>query len=228
MSARLLVAADGARSAIRERAGIATTAGATASRRIVTTVAHERDHHGRAEEHFLPAGPFAILPLKRPGGHRSSIVWTEDARRPSASSRCPTTASTPSSSGASACISARSTRSAAPRASARTLRWRADSSPTPRAGRRRRPCHPSDRRAGAQYGPARRRRAGRGDRRCRAARPRSRRARGARALSALAAVRHHGDGRGDRRSQPAVLQSLGRAAARPAMSASAWSTACRR
>jgi len=39
-------------------------------------VAHERDHHGRAEEHFLPAGPFAILPLT---GRRCSIVWTEDA-----------------------------------------------------------------------------------------------------------------------------------------------------
>jgi len=43
----------------------------------VTTVAHEREHNGRAEEHFLPAGPFAILPLK---GKRSSIVWTEAAR----------------------------------------------------------------------------------------------------------------------------------------------------
>ena len=42
-------------------------------------MAHERDHEGRAVEHFLPSGPFAILPL-RPGGalgHRSSIVWTE-------------------------------------------------------------------------------------------------------------------------------------------------------
>ena len=40
---------------------------------------HERDHEGRAEEHFLPAGPFAILPLKRDAhGHRSSIVWTEE------------------------------------------------------------------------------------------------------------------------------------------------------
>ena len=43
---------------------------------IVINVAHERDHEGRAEEHFLPAGPFAILPLK---GRRSSIVWTEAA-----------------------------------------------------------------------------------------------------------------------------------------------------
>ena len=42
---------------------------------------HERDHNGRAEEHFLPAGPFAILPLKRDAtGHRSSIVWTEEEK----------------------------------------------------------------------------------------------------------------------------------------------------
>jgi 2-octaprenyl-6-methoxyphenol hydroxylase len=74
LSARLLVAADGARSAIREQAGIATYGWNYDQSGIVTTVAHERDHHGRAEEHFLPAGPFAILPLK---GRRSSIVWTE-------------------------------------------------------------------------------------------------------------------------------------------------------
>ena len=65
ISARLLVAADGAHSAIRERAGIASHGWSYGQSAIVTTVAHERDHHGRAEEHFLPAGPFAILPLKR-------------------------------------------------------------------------------------------------------------------------------------------------------------------
>jgi 2-octaprenyl-6-methoxyphenol hydroxylase len=74
LSARLLVAADGARSAIREQAGIATFGWDYDQAGIVTTIAHERDHNGRAEEHFLPAGPFAILPLK---GRRSSIVWTE-------------------------------------------------------------------------------------------------------------------------------------------------------
>jgi 2-octaprenyl-6-methoxyphenol hydroxylase len=72
--ARLLVAADGARSRVRERAGIASHGWSYNQSAIVTTVAHERDHHGRAEEHFLPSGPFAILPLK---GRRSSIVWTE-------------------------------------------------------------------------------------------------------------------------------------------------------
>ena len=71
---RLLVAADGARSAIRTQAGIATRGWNYGQSAIVTTVAHERDHGGRAEEHFLPAGPFAILPLT---GKRSSLVWTE-------------------------------------------------------------------------------------------------------------------------------------------------------
>jgi 2-octaprenyl-6-methoxyphenol hydroxylase len=79
--ARLLVAADGARSLIRERAGIATHGWQYGQSSIATTVRHERDHNGRAEEHFLPAGPFAILPLKADAtGHRSSIVWTEEAK----------------------------------------------------------------------------------------------------------------------------------------------------
>ena len=79
VAARLLVAADGARSAIREHAGIASRGWSYGQSAIVATVAHERDHEGRAQEHFLPAGPFAILPLKRHPtvGHRSSIVWTE-------------------------------------------------------------------------------------------------------------------------------------------------------
>jgi 2-octaprenyl-6-methoxyphenol hydroxylase len=77
LSAALLVGADGARSAIRERTGIAVHGWSYGQSAIVTTVAHERDHGGRAEEHFLPAGPFAILPLT---GRRSSIVWTEEAR----------------------------------------------------------------------------------------------------------------------------------------------------
>jgi len=74
--ARLLVAADGARSGLRERAGIPTRGWNYGQCAIVATVAHERDHGGRAEEHFLPAGPFAILPLKN---RRCSIVWTEQA-----------------------------------------------------------------------------------------------------------------------------------------------------
>ncbi len=77
IAARLLVAADGARSTIRQAAGISTHGWNYGQSAIVVNVAHERDHGGRAEEHFLPAGPFAILPLK---GRRSSIVWTESAQ----------------------------------------------------------------------------------------------------------------------------------------------------
>lgn len=74
IAASLLVAADGAKSRLRERAGIATHGWEYDQSGIVVTVGHERDHDGRAEEHFLPAGPFAILPLT---GKRSSLVWTE-------------------------------------------------------------------------------------------------------------------------------------------------------
>ena len=79
LDAALLVAADGGRSRLREEAGIVWIGWSYPQSGIVATVAHERDHEGRAVEHFLPSGPFAILPLPAGGllGHRSSIVWTE-------------------------------------------------------------------------------------------------------------------------------------------------------
>jgi 2-octaprenyl-6-methoxyphenol hydroxylase len=78
LQASLLVACDGGRSRLREAAGIRTVGWDYGQSGIVCTVAHEYEHNGRAEEHFLPAGPFAILPLK---GNRSSIVWTEETGR---------------------------------------------------------------------------------------------------------------------------------------------------
>jgi 2-octaprenyl-6-methoxyphenol hydroxylase len=79
VDASLLVAADGGRSRLRDEAGIAWVGWSYPQSGIVATVAHERDHEGRAVEHFLPSGPFAMLPLPPGGslGHRSSIVWTE-------------------------------------------------------------------------------------------------------------------------------------------------------
>ncbi len=74
LEARLLVACDGVRSALRDMAGIKTVHWDYDQSGIVTIVEHERPHEGCAEEHFLPSGPFAILPLK---GNRSSLVWTE-------------------------------------------------------------------------------------------------------------------------------------------------------
>ena len=75
LRARLVAAADGARSPLRREAGIGAVEWRYRQTAIVTTVAHRRPHAGIAVEHFLPAGPFAILPMR---GNRSSIVWTED------------------------------------------------------------------------------------------------------------------------------------------------------
>lgn len=74
LQTRLLAAADGGRSKLRAQAGIKTVSWDYGQSGIVATIGHARDHEGRAEEHFLPAGPFAILPL---AGKKSSIVWTE-------------------------------------------------------------------------------------------------------------------------------------------------------
>ena len=77
LSAQLVVAADGRRSAIREAAGIKSVHWGHDQTGIVTTITHESDHRNRAIQHFLPAGPFAMLPLK--GGYRSSVTWSEKA-----------------------------------------------------------------------------------------------------------------------------------------------------
>jgi 2-octaprenyl-6-methoxyphenol hydroxylase len=74
VATRLLVACDGVRSKLRDMAGIKTVTWDYGQSGIVATVAHERPHEGVAEEHFLPSGPFAILPLT---SNRSSLVWTE-------------------------------------------------------------------------------------------------------------------------------------------------------
>lgn len=76
-AAKLLIAADGVRSQLRSLAGIRTISWDYGQSGIVTTVKHEKEHDGQAIEHFLPAGPFAILPLTE---NRSSLVWTERTR----------------------------------------------------------------------------------------------------------------------------------------------------
>ncbi|MEM1139980.1 MAG: UbiH/UbiF/VisC/COQ6 family ubiquinone biosynthesis hydroxylase [Pseudomonadota bacterium] len=74
LAGQLVVAADGARSSVREAAGIPVVRWSYPQEGLVVTVAHERDHEGIAQEYFLPGGPFAILPLTE---RRSSLVWTE-------------------------------------------------------------------------------------------------------------------------------------------------------
>jgi 2-octaprenyl-6-methoxyphenol hydroxylase len=74
LHAPLVVAADGRTSSLREAAGIGVVGWQYAQVGIVATVAHTKPHRARAVQHFLPAGPFAILPLT---GNRSCITWTE-------------------------------------------------------------------------------------------------------------------------------------------------------
>ncbi len=74
LRAGLVVACDGRNSPLRGVAGIKTVDWRYAQTGIVTTVRHERPHGGRAVQHFLPGGPFAILPLT---GNRACVTWTE-------------------------------------------------------------------------------------------------------------------------------------------------------
>jgi 2-octaprenyl-6-methoxyphenol hydroxylase len=81
---RLVVAAEGRMSPLREAAGIAVTRLPYTQTGIVSAVAHEHPHGNAALEHFLPAGPFAQLPMApspdaEAGGapNLSAIVWTE-------------------------------------------------------------------------------------------------------------------------------------------------------
>jgi 2-octaprenyl-6-methoxyphenol hydroxylase len=75
LHACLAIAADGRNSALRDLAGIKSVSRSYQQTGIVAVVAHEKPHQGRAVQHFLPAGPFAILPLT---GNRSCITWSED------------------------------------------------------------------------------------------------------------------------------------------------------
>ncbi len=78
IAARLVVAADGRSSTLRESCGIGTVGWPLRQTGIVAVIAHEQPHRRTAIQHFLPAGPFALLPLRDP--RRSAIVWTEGTR----------------------------------------------------------------------------------------------------------------------------------------------------
>jgi len=81
LTAPLVIGADGRGSLVRREAGIGTMGWGYGHTAMVATVRLERDHGGVAYEHFLPSGPFAILPLT---DRRASLVWTESARRAAA------------------------------------------------------------------------------------------------------------------------------------------------
>lgn len=80
LSAKLVLAADGKQSSLREFAGIGVVNRDYDQTAIVCTIAHEKPHQGLAQERFLSAGPFAVLPMT---DNRSSLVWVEPKDRAS-------------------------------------------------------------------------------------------------------------------------------------------------
>lgn len=74
IAARLVIGADGRGSRVRGLSGIKTYQSDYDQDGIVVTVKLSKPHGGKAVQHFLPSGPFAILPLP---GDRASLVWTE-------------------------------------------------------------------------------------------------------------------------------------------------------
>jgi 2-octaprenyl-6-methoxyphenol hydroxylase len=72
-SARLLVAADGAESAIREQLGIETSRRDYEQTAVIANVSTDRPHNNVAYERFTDSGPLAFLPMTE---QRCSVVWT--------------------------------------------------------------------------------------------------------------------------------------------------------
>lgn len=75
VEARLVVGADGARSRVRELAGIETESGDYGQRAVVSIVFCEQGHRDTAWQRFLATGPLAVLPLR--AGH-ACIVWSTE------------------------------------------------------------------------------------------------------------------------------------------------------
>ena len=81
LEAKLAIAADGAQSALRELAGIATEKHDYAQKGVVAFVASDEPHRDTCWQRFLPTGPVAFLPFNDDGdgelrGRLGSIVWT--------------------------------------------------------------------------------------------------------------------------------------------------------
>jgi 2-octaprenylphenol hydroxylase len=76
LSAKLVIAADGPQSRVREQVGISVRTHDYRQRSLVALVSTERPHQDTAWQRFLPGGPLAFLPMH---DGRCSIVWTRPA-----------------------------------------------------------------------------------------------------------------------------------------------------
>ncbi len=72
LDAKLVIAADGAKSALREAAGIGSTTQDYGQTAVVTNLATQKFHENVAYERFTPTGPIAMLPLS---DARVGVIW---------------------------------------------------------------------------------------------------------------------------------------------------------
>ncbi|HEY2808848.1 MAG TPA: 2-octaprenyl-6-methoxyphenyl hydroxylase [Steroidobacteraceae bacterium] len=75
---RLVVAADGAHSQVRTAAGIQARVEDYGQVAVVTSVATDQPHEGRAYERFTAQGPLAVLPLH---DGRLAVIWASTPQR---------------------------------------------------------------------------------------------------------------------------------------------------
>ncbi len=79
LATKLVVGVDGARSFIREQAGIATRDWSYGHNAIVATVKTQSPHGHTAWQRFTQTGPIALLPLENNGKQDTcSLVWSVD------------------------------------------------------------------------------------------------------------------------------------------------------
>jgi 2-octaprenyl-6-methoxyphenol hydroxylase len=76
VASRLVVAADGAGSVVRERLGIPVTDYDYAQTAVITNVTPQLPHRNTAFERFTDTGPLAFLPMTE---QRCAVVWTVPA-----------------------------------------------------------------------------------------------------------------------------------------------------
>ena len=74
LTASLIVGADGRGSTVRELAGIAVDRWSYPQTALTFAVRHDRPHDGLVREYLRPAGPLALLPLRR---DLCSVTWIE-------------------------------------------------------------------------------------------------------------------------------------------------------
>ena len=78
LTAKLVVAADGANSQVREWLGIETVHWDYGQTAVITNITPQRTHNNRAFERFTDSGPLALLPMS---DNRCSVVWTVRSER---------------------------------------------------------------------------------------------------------------------------------------------------